>query len=200
MPFRIIAIFLATIYFGNFLCPESVEAGWFSSSFKRVFARKAPERDTAKQAAEKVAEKKAAAQKAVRQFEEGKVSEKAKNEKLMTWDQARDKTIPVKPLEKSRTVYRYTSMKQAKIEQANGISPNTHMTSREVGPGRPLSAVTAKGRYGLPNEPQAQLKIQIPAHQPIRNAKVVGGKAGYGEITSPKSIPSKSVIQVRGKH
>jgi hypothetical protein len=124
------------------------------------------------------------------------ISEQEKNKAVLAWDKARDKTIPVKPMEKPRTVNRYTSMEQAKKEKINGIAPNTHMAAKEVGAGRPLSSATAKYRYGLAKEPEARITIAIPKGQPARNGKVINGQPGFGEITSSKKIPPENIIGI----
>ncbi len=190
------------------------DAGVFSSTVAKVSARKAAQRVAVKEAAdraaakevmeraaiEKVVIKKAEAKLAVRQYEKGMVSEQKKNKAIWAWDKARDKALPVKPLENPKTVRRYTSIKQAKIEKANGIAPDTHMTAKEVGPGRPLSTTTAKDRYGLAKEPGAWMTVTIPKGQPVRQGKVINGLPGFGEITSTKCIPPENIVGIHPMH
>jgi hypothetical protein len=110
-------------------------------------------------------------------------------------DLLRDRRTPVRPLPKDRTVYRFTSRSRASQELRNGIPPGSHMTSRG-GPGRPPSAGEAQHRYGLPRLPDVRERIHLPAGQPVRPNRVVGGAPGVGELTSPQRIAPMGIERV----
>ena len=110
-------------------------------------------------------------------------------------DQSRDPRSQAKPLQRDRTVYRYTTKKRAEQESSKGIPPGAHMTSRG-GAGRPPSAGQAQRQYGLPRKPEVRETVRVPQGQPSRLNKVYGGKAGKGELTSTQRVPSKSVQKV----
>lgn len=180
ISFITIIFFVFSVITG--LMPEGAEAGIFSRSVSRVAAHKA----AARQAAKKSVAKKTAKTKA---------SHKSNYKKVLAHDAARDKKTVAKPLEKSRTVRRYTSAKNARTAKKNGVPAGSHMTSRTP-KGRPISAKTARKRYGLNNKPEARITIQIPKGQPVKKNKVIGGKPGWGEITSTKPIQPKDVKRV----
>ncbi len=114
---------------------------------------------------------------------------------LLRRDLVRDRAIVPRPLTRQRTVFRYTSRKQAAVEARRGIPPGRHLTSTG-GPGRPLSRVTAQKRYGLPRRPQVRETIRLPKGYPVRTAKVVGGRPGVGELTSPKRLSPTAITNV----
>lgn len=110
-------------------------------------------------------------------------------------DRQRDVATKAVSLAKPRTVHRYTSVEQARRESQRGLEPGTHMTANARS-GRPLTAESARQRYGLPATPSARETIRLPANTPVRPNKVLGGSPGYGEITSPERIPPAAVLRV----
>lgn len=144
-------------------------------------------------AASKAAARKAATKKAVKVRS---ASTRKDYNKIEARDIARDNKTQAKPLEQNRTVYRYTSKENAKAAQKKGLHANSHMTSG-VSKGRPLTSEKAQKRFGLENPPDTRLTIKIPKGHPVKKNKVIGGEAGWGEITSPKKIPAKQVIEVK---
>jgi hypothetical protein len=114
---------------------------------------------------------------------------------LLRRDLARDHAIKARPLARPRTVFRYTSKARARTELRRGIAPGRHMTSYG-GRGRPLGAVAAQRRYGLPRQPQVRETIHLPKGVPVRSAKAVGGGPGVGELTSSKRLPSGAITRV----
>jgi len=112
--------------------------------------------------------------------------------RLWSRDITRDNATATKRLDNSRRVWRYTTRDEANKAATEGLKANRHMTSR-TNPGRPLSATSAKDRYGLPKKPEVRMMLEIPKNHPIRKNKVIGGNPGYGEITSPKGLPPSAV-------
>ncbi len=94
-----------------------------------------------------------------------------------------------------RTVFRYTSRGVSKQEALNGVPPFRHMTST-ARPGRPLSALNAQRRFGLPQRPTARETVRIPSGQPIVLNKAQGGRAGVGEIVSPAPVRNRAITKV----
>ena len=193
MKQKIKTIVLATIFCTGLISPASVEAGWLAGSARRALAKRVASATTMKQ----IAAKKILAKQAIRGNKQGSVTVRQKNQAIQRWDAARDKTLPVKKMEQSRTVSRFTSIKQARMEQLGGIAPKTHMTAAKVHPGRPLSRATARDRYGLFRKPNAVMTVTIPKGQPVRRGKVVAGQGGYGEITSTRRIGPEHIKDVR---
>jgi len=184
---------LVTICCIGLVSPASVEAGWLAGSVRKVIAKRGASAVAIKQ----VEAKRALAKQAIRGNKQGVVSVRQKNQAIQRWDAARDKTLPVKRMDRSRTVWRFTTLKQARKEQLRGIASKTHMTATKVHPGRPLAKATAKGRYGLFNKPNAVMTVTIPKGQPVRRGKVVAGQGGYGEITSTRRIGPEHIKEVR---
>lgn len=114
---------------------------------------------------------------------------------LLRRDLVRDRAIKARPLSRQRTVFRYTSKTQARAERRRGILPGRHMTSNG-GSGRPLGAVAAQKRYGLPQQPRVRETIRLPKGVPVRSAKAVGGGPGVGELTSSKRLPPGAITRV----
>ena len=187
---KIISILIIFFFVCSGVCCVSIpetEAGVFSRSVTKVAARKAAARKAAHKTTQKKAAKRAARKKAPK---------KEKNYKeIAAHDRHRDNNTTAKPLEKPRTVRRYTSSADAKYIKAKGVPANTHMTAR-IPKGRAISAGKAKNRYGLKDKPDTRLTIQIPKGHPTKKNKVIGGEPGWGEITSPKRIPPKNVVKV----
>jgi len=120
---------------GCFLMSHAVQAGWLSSSVSKAVVKRTAVNTTERRAAfaankslaEKTAvraeEERLAYMNAKRSFQKNKISEKTFNKAVEKFDHHRDMNLQVKPIERSRTVSRYTSLKQAKIGQVNGLTP-----------------------------------------------------------------------------
>jgi hypothetical protein len=115
--------------------------------------------------------------------------------RLFSRDAARDAATKARPLAKSKKVWRYTTKKNAREAAKKGLPANRHMTSG-VTPGRPPKAGSAQTRYGLPNKPEVRMTIELPARQPVRRNKVLGGAAGFGEVTSPKAVQPSAIKRI----
>jgi hypothetical protein len=129
----------------------------------------------------------------------GKVFGRVWFKQMAKREAARDAATLVKPLSKSRYVYRYATKGRAVKEAHGGLGKNRHTTSG-VTSGRPLSAVEAQHRYGLPTKPEVRSTWYLPKGTPVRMNKVMYGKPGYGEITPSKRIEPKGLketIQLR---
>lgn len=113
----------------------------------------------------------------------------------MEQDRKRDAATLPKTNPQSRTVQRYTQWEQARREAQTGIAPGSHMTPG-IHPGRPLSALGAARRYGLPKMPTARETIVIPLGAPLRKNKALGGQPGVGELTSSKTIAPAAIARV----
>ncbi len=114
-------------------------------------------------------------------------------------ERVRDLRTAPRPMAQQRTVYRYVPSPTARLEAKRGIAPGKHMTSRPAR-GRPLGATRAQQAYGLPKKPGAVETVRIPAKQPVRLNKVLGGAPGRGEATSPKHLPPEAVRSVHKLH
>ncbi len=110
-------------------------------------------------------------------------------------DATRDAKTPAKPLKRNTVVTRYTNRELAAKERREGIPPGKHMTA-PAGPGRPLGPKEAQRRYGLAKAPDAREMIELPKGQSVRRNKVIGGKPGEGEITSPGRVPPGAIKRV----
>ena len=115
--------------------------------------------------------------------------------KLLARDLERDAITTAKALPASRTVQRFTTLQQAKREARLGLPPGTHMTPG-LRRGRPLSGDGAARRYGLLRQPTARETIVLPKGTPLRVNKALGGKAGVGELTSPRRVPSAAIVRI----
>ena len=72
----------------------------------------------------------------------------------------------------------------------------THFTTRAVR-GRPLSALSAQRRYGLPQTPTRRLTVMLGKGTPIKALKVHGGAPGVGEMVNVRRIaPSGTRVRV----
>lgn len=167
---------------GVILSARQVEAGIFSRCVARVAARRAARRTAARSAARKASSRSISKRAlASRQYK-----------KILKRDAARDAATVAKPLKRERSVYRYTNWQAARAAKKTGIKAGSHMTAG-IRRGRPISAETARLRYGLGSKPSARIKIKIPKGHPVRKNKVIGGKPGWGEITSTKKISPKHI-------
>lgn len=111
-------------------------------------------------------------------------------------DAARDAATAAKPLAQPRTVWRYTSKAQAERELQRGVPAGRHLTAGTTA-GRLPSPERAQGRYGLPNRPEVRETVQLPAGQPVRSTKALGGEPGVGEITSTRRLPPGAIQKVQ---
>lgn len=114
-------------------------------------------------------------------------------------DLARDRASRTTRLRAERRVYKYTTESKALLFERQGFPPRTHFTA-SAGPGRPLSGITAKERYGLTYTPNRRLSVVLPEGTAVKANKVVGGAPGYGELRvekriSPDPIRSESVLK-----
>jgi len=109
-------------------------------------------------------------------------------------DVLRDRATPVRPLSRSRSAVRYTTRERAREELRHGIPPGRHMAPAHAG--RPLRRDHALKRYGLPRAPEVRESIRLPAGQPVRSNKALGGGRGVGEITSPRPVPPAAIKKV----
>lgn len=135
---------------------------------------------------------------ASREAEAGKASKKLAGRawrRLFARDAARDAATKARPLTKPTKVWRYTSREEAENAAKRGLAKDKHMTAG-VGRGRPPTAASAQRRYGLARDPQVRMTIELPARQPVRRNKVLGGAPGVGEITSPKPVPPGAIRRI----
>lgn len=114
---------------------------------------------------------------------------------ILVRDLLRDRTIRPRRINRPVTLFRYTTRERAREELKKGLAPGTHMTA-PGGPGRPLSSATARRRYGLPRNPQVRETIRLPAGTPVRSARVLGGKPGYGETVAVQRLHPKVIRRV----
>lgn len=91
-----------------------------------------------------------------------------------------------------RRVFRYTSTSGARQALRRGFDKVTHFTTR-VWRGRPLSAVNAQRRFGLPTTPTRRLDITLPAGTPVKTLRVNGGARNARELINTRPIPRASV-------
>jgi len=118
--------------------------------------------------------------------------------RLREFDAVRDRKSSLSILKSGRSVDRYTSLKKANSELKHGIAPNRHMTS--FSSRKPLTANNAAIRLGLSKKPEVVERIEIPKGTSLHFNKVVGGKPGYGEITSPARLPRTFVRRILTLH
>ncbi len=114
---------------------------------------------------------------------------------LLRRDLARDRATRARPLDRERTVFRYTTRERVRIEARRGLSPGAHLTARAT-PGRPLGSLQAQRRYGLPARPEVRERVRVPKGHPVRPNRVLGGSRGVGELTSPKRLPPGAIAGV----
>ena len=114
--------------------------------------------------------------------------------KILKRDLARDAATAVKPLARSRHVWRYAMRKQAGREARYGIRPGSHMTAQTTR-GRPPSPEAAQRRYGLPHKPEVRETWRLPAGTPVRSNKAFGGAPGVGELTSTRHLPPENLVR-----
>jgi len=125
----------------------------------------------------------------------GRALERAARAKILRRDLARDAATAAKPLPAGRTVWRYTSKKQTRVEAKSGVAAGIHLTSRAT-PGRPPTGGRAQARYGLTAQPEARQTVQLCKGQPARLNNALGGEPGVGELTSTKTVPTGAIVKV----
>lgn len=104
-------------------------------------------------------------------------------------DAARDSRTPARTLSRSRLAFRYVDRSALQREVRRGFAKGTHFTST-AGPGRPLSPLGARLRYGLPKSPTHRESVRLRPGDRVRLNKVVGGnRAGLGEASLAARIP-----------
>lgn len=113
---------------------------------------------------------------------------------ILRRDRVRDSRLPVRKLEQPRKVFRFTTLKQARLYRQTGVPSGTHFTAK-VGPGRPLTAAHAKERYGLPRIPRARLQFLLPKGTTVKSGKVIGGKPGFGEVKTYRHRLEPSAVK-----
>jgi len=87
-----------------------------------------------------------------------------------------------------RRVFRYVPATRARQEVQQGFARMSHFTTRAVR-GRPLSALHAKKRYGLPQMPANRLTLTLGKGTPVKTLKAHGGAPGVGELVNTRRIP-----------
>ncbi|MDO8700424.1 MAG: hypothetical protein Q7J56_02095 [Deltaproteobacteria bacterium] len=124
---------------------------------------------------------------------EKKVAEAKKQKEIWKRDMERDLKTKPKPLSRDRTVHRYVTKEQAKIDAKKGIAPGSHLAATG-GPGRPLSQTKAKHRYGLKETPKIRQDVELKKGDKVRLNRVIGGEKGRGEIkTTQREKVTKSI-------
>jgi len=195
------------------------EAGMVSRVATKVAARKAAqrsalqpaekrltlnvERSTARQASKKaettaLAEARAKVQLAARQERNGQINMAERSRHTYAYDKLRDKSLPVKPLAQEKSVYRYhPSVAQARQEIRQGVPGGSHLTASSSRVGRPIGGATAQSRLGLAQQPVARTTVTLPAGIKVKQGKVLGGQAGYGEIVPVRRVRPEYVSDLR---
>jgi hypothetical protein len=109
-------------------------------------------------------------------------------------DLVRDRATRAEKLSSNRSVFRYTTKSQARVESRAGIAAGSHMTSH-AGPGRPSSSLAQK-RLGLPVRPTVREKVLLPKGTAVQMNKALGGKPGYGEIRLTRRVAPQGIRKV----
>jgi hypothetical protein len=124
---------------------------------------------------------------------EAKLAEAKKQKEIKKRDMERDLKTKPKPLAQDRTVYRYVTKEQAKIDAKKGIPRESHLAAKG-GPGRPLSADEAKRRYGLEKKPEVRETATLKKGDKVRSNRVFGGEKGVRELkTTQREKVTKSI-------
>lgn len=110
-------------------------------------------------------------------------------------DFERDRASAVRGLPRQVTTFRYTSKAEAERELRAGIPTGRHFTSTG-GPGRPLTARSARARYGLPRTPEVRETIRLPEGAMVRRNRAIGGARGVGEMTSTTRTGRRAIKRV----
>jgi hypothetical protein len=120
---------------------------------------------------------------------------KAAIARLLERDAARDAVAAFTRTGEERFVYRYATLGDARRAEAEGLRPGSHVTTG-ITLGRPLGAPGAQDRFGLPQVPEVRMKVRLPAGTLVKEGKVLGGQAGYGEIVVEEPLPADSIVEV----
>ncbi|MFH2124124.1 MAG: hypothetical protein ABIJ50_11670 [Pseudomonadota bacterium] len=180
---------------------KAAQRSAFQATEKRLVVN--AERAAARQAGKKaestaLAEAKAKAQLAARQERNGQINMAERSRHTYAYDKLRDKSLPVKPLAQKKSVYRYhPSVAQARQEIRQGVPGGSHLTASSSRVGRPIGGATAQSRLGLAQQPAARTTVTLPAGIKVKQGKVLGGQAGYGEIVPVRRVKPKYVSDFR---
>lgn len=115
------------------------------------------------------------------------------NKKLaqkLSQDMVRDRKTPVRVLNRDTRVFRYTHNSVRELKA--GLRPGAHTTTKAT-PGRPMKAVDAQRKYGLPAKPTDRLTVSLPKGTPVKRNKALGGKPGVPEFNLPKGAPARTI-------
>ncbi len=115
---------------------------------------------------------------------------------VLKQDLKNHRAVPVRPLDKNRTVFRFTTKEEAREAQRKGLPPGAHMTAHG-GPGRTATPDHAQSRYATPSKPGARITVHLPKRQPVRSNKIAGAPdQRLHELTSPERVPPSSIAGV----
>lgn len=114
--------------------------------------------------------------------------------RVRAFDYYRDRASGLSVLKRARSVDRYTRISRARSELRWGLPAYRHMSS--ISSRRPLTARSARLRFGLPRKPNAVERIRIPRGTRLHFNKVLGGKPGFGEITLSSRLPKSAIRKV----
>lgn len=117
--------------------------------------------------------------------------------KLLARDAARDAASvgKAKAVTKTATVWRYTTVTQARRELQSGIRPGSHFTPG-VTRGRLPKPVTAQRQYGLPRPPDVRMAIRLDKGRVVLRNKALGGEPGRGEVVPMRLVPPDAIQKV----
>lgn len=119
-------------------------------------------------------------------------AEKAERASILEKDLKRDLATRVTRLPKARTVFRYMSGSEAKAVQHRGLAAGSHLTATG-GRGRPMGALRASKRFGLPVTPSHRMTVKLPVGTRVRANKVIGGARGVGELRLAEPVNGNRV-------
>jgi hypothetical protein len=121
--------------------------------------------------------------------------ETAKASRVLRKDAVRDAATKPVRLSRSRTVARYTTGSQARLEMRSGIAPRSHFASRARA-GRPFASVKAGRTFGLPRRPTVRESVVLRRGTVVRFNKALGGRPGMGEITTLRRVPKENIRRI----
>jgi len=110
-------------------------------------------------------------------------------------DHNRDDKLKAKPLQKDKKYWRYAEKKK---DLQRDLHPKEHLTPSR--PGRPPGPKEAKSRFGLKKEPNYRADVIEKKGQPMKDAKVIGGKPGFSESTPQKKTPKENILNIVKLH
>lgn len=128
-----------------------------------------------------------------------KAAARSAMKRTLAKDAARDAATVARPLRRDLQVSRYTTRDQAASDAVKGLDPGKHLTGKTERL-KPLSAVKATKRYGLPAKPQVRETWRVAKGTPVRRNTVMGGQKGATEITTPHRLPPKDLVRVEPLH